>query len=276
MSAAEPYYDSDERGRPIVGDLVDVWKFRRLLGLLVTRDLTVRYKRSQLGAWWTLLNPILTSAVLWMVFSKIFKLSGTSEPYIVYLLAGVLVMTNFTQAVVAVGSSVVNSAAILKKVYVPPSIFAFSAAFAAGSNLMLGLVPLLILQLVTGAGIPWTAPLAVVPLLFTVLLITGLGLLVAAAAVRFYDVLDLVPVLLQLWTYITPTFYRVEIVPERYLWLVKSNPLFSLLNSFRDLIYRGHIPATWQLLVGLGSGGLSFLVGIYVFRRAWKRLVVMM
>lgn len=270
-------YDSDQTRRPIATELSNLWKYRGLLKLLVTRDLTVRYKRSTLGVWWTLLNPLLTMAVLWVVFSQFFRFEiPGGVPYIVYLLSGILLITFFAQGVIATGSSIVNSASILSKVFVPAEVFSMSAAIAALVNFGISLIPLMVIQIVTGVGVPWTVLLVPVPALFMLLLVAGLGLLVASAAVYFYDVLDLTAVLTQLVGYLTPTFYPISIVPDRFLPFIYSNPLYSYLVVFRGFMYEGVFAPGWTFIVMIGSSVIILLLGVWVFTRSWKNLVVML
>lgn len=271
---ATTYYDSAQVRRPLITEFRNFWSYRGLLRLLVTRDLTVRYKRSILGVWWTLLNPLLTTAIMWLVFGKLFgSRFATGEPYVVYLLGGVLLMTFFSQGMLSTGAAITNASGILSKVYVPAEVFSLSTAVAAGVNLTIGLVPLLVVQLITGVGIPWTALLVPIPALAMLALVTGLGLLVASAAVYFYDILDITRVAVQLVYYLTPVFWPISIIPDRFLPFVKANPLFSYVDMFRDVIYRGNLPQLWELAVVVGSALGILALGVWVFSKGWKNLV---
>ncbi|MGI8513886.1 MAG: ABC transporter permease [Acidimicrobiia bacterium] len=244
--------------------------------LLVNRELSVRYKRSSLGVWWTLLNPLLTTAIMWVVFAQIFqdRFGATGdEPYVVYLLAGVLFFAFFSQGLVATGSAITGSASILTKVYVPAEVFSFATALAGVANFAISLAPLLIVQLIAGVGIPWTILLSPVPVVAMLALVTGLGMLVAAAAVRFYDVIELTRVLVLLLTYATPVFYPISIIPDRFLGVVYANPLFSYLEVFRSLFYRGEIPPLWQWAMVVGSALVALGLGVWAFSRSWRNLV---
>jgi len=247
------------------------------LRLLVNRELSVRYKRSSFGVWWTLLNPILTTAIMWVVFSQIFGQGrfgvSSDEPYVVYLLAGVLFFTFFSQGLLATGSAITGSASILTKVYVPAEVFSFATALAGVANFAISLAPLLVVQLIAGVGIPWTILLSPVPVVAMLALVTGLGMLVAAAAVRFYDVIELTRVLVILLTYATPVFYPISIIPERFLSFVYANPLFSYLEVFRSLFYRGEIPPLWQWAMVVGSALVALGLGVWAFSRSWRNLV---
>jgi ABC-type polysaccharide/polyol phosphate export permease len=272
-------YDSDVRRRPLVTEFQNFWRFRGLIRLLVVRDLTVRYKRSVLGVWWTILNPMLTIAVLWIVFSNFFGRGGQldfNEPYVVYLTAGILIATYFSQGVIAAGSAIVNSRGVLIKMYIPPEIFSLAAGVAAATHFCLSLIPLFLLILLLGPGIPWTVLLIPIPLVFMLMLVTGLGLLIASAAVFFRDVLDITRVLTQLLNYLIPTFWTIDFIAEapKALALVKANPVYSFLVVFRTWSYGGVMPPTWNLLMMAGSAIIALTVGVYVFSRNWRRVVV--
>jgi len=271
---ATTYYDSAQVRRPLITEFQNFWSYRGLLKLLVTRDLTVRYKRSILGVWWTLLNPLLTTAIMWFVFGKLFASRfATGEPYVVYLLPGVLLMMFFSQGMIATGAAITNASGILSKVYVPAEVFSLSTAVAAGVNLVIGLVPLLIIQLIMGVGIPWTAVFVPIPVLAMLALVTGLGLLVASAAVYFYDILDITRVVVQLVYYLTPVFWPMTIIPERFRPFVKANPLFSYVDMFRDVVYRGVLPQLWELAMVIGTALGILALGVWVFSRSWKNIV---
>lgn len=271
------YYDSAQARRPLVSELRNFWDYRGLIQLLVVRDLTVRYKRSALGVWWTLLNPLLTSAVLWIIFSNFFRFEIDEAPYVVFLLSGILLATSFAQGVNAAGSAIVNSSGVLSKVHVPAEVFSFASALASGVNLLITVVPLLIIQAVhPQAIVPWTVVLVVIPTLALVMLVAGLGLLVASAAVYFYDVLDLTNVLIQLVTYLIPTFYPLSIVPDRFLVFIRVNPLLAYLRVFRGFVFEGTFAAPVEFAV-MGATSLTVLaLGVWVFSRSWQKLVVLL
>jgi ABC-type polysaccharide/polyol phosphate export permease len=99
---------------------------------------------------------------------------------------------------------------------------------------------------------------------------------VAAAAVYFYDVLDISNVLVSLLGYLTPTFYPIDIVPESLRWLVYANPLYSYLAVFRGFVYEGSFPPAWNFAVMALTSALVLLLGAWVFSRSWKNLVVLL
>jgi ABC-type polysaccharide/polyol phosphate export permease len=268
-------YDSDAPRRPLIDEFSNFWQQRALIRLLVTSDLTVRYKRSILGVWWTLLGPFLTTLVMWMVFSQIFRRSGQDVPFIVYLLSGVLLIsTFFSQGVLATGASLVSSGGILSKMRVPGEIFAATAAVAAAVNFLIGLIPLAFVMAFTRTPFKWTWVLIPIPTFFMLLLVIGLGMLVAAAAVHWYDVLEFVRIIIMLSVWLVPTFYPLDIIPEWALPIVKANPLYSYLVVFRFYVYGGGLIEPWHYAMMVGSALALLVLGVWVFSRSWRNLVV--
>ncbi|MFO7547443.1 MAG: ABC transporter permease [Acidimicrobiia bacterium] len=270
-----PVYDSSQTRTPLLTEFRNFIAYRGLIRLLVVRDLTTRYKRSVLGVWWTLLNPLLTTAILFLVFGIVIgsRFGETTEPYVLYLLSGVIMMTFFTQGFLATGTAITGASSILSKVYVPAEVFAFSTAISAAVNFLITMTALLVVQLAVGVGVPWTMLLTPVPILGMLALVTGLGLVLASAAVYFFDVLDLTRVLVQLLYYMTPVFWTLDILPERFQPFMKANPLFAYLEMFRDLAYRGTMPETWMWVMVVGTA-VGFLgLGVWMFGKTWKTLV---
>lgn len=265
-------YDSATPRRSIVDPFLNIWERRSLIGLLVARDLTVRYKRSVLGVWWTVLNPLFTSVVFWFVFSNIFTRLGEGEaPFIVYLLSGTLLISSFfAQGSIAGGNSLLESRGILSKIRVPGEVFAVTAAVAAAVNFLIGLIILAAIQLLTGWGIPWTAILVPIPAVAMLFFVTGFGMLIASAAIHFYDVIDFTRVLLALVVWLVPTFYPIDIVPENLQVLIKVNPLYSYLEIFRGFMYEGLFPPRWTFVYMAVSSILMLLLGVWVFSKSWK------
>jgi ABC-2 type transport system permease protein len=272
----EGVYDSAHRESPVARELRELWSRRGLLRLLVARDVVLRYKRSLLGVWWALLNPLLRLGVIWLVMASVFRPRLPGVPYLVYLFSGIVVITFFDQAVVSAGSSIVTSSGILTQLYVPPLSFAVSAVLAAGVTLLVGLIPMGLVQLATGVGIPWTMLLLPIPLLSLAALAAGFGLMLASLAVRFYDAIDMSAILLQLLAFATPTFYPIEAIPASFRWIIELNPLTQIVMLFRAYAYQGQL-GSWQTILACGgSSALVLALGILVFARTWTKAAVLL
>ncbi len=271
-------YDSARRSRLVIDEVKNLWEYRELFRLLVVRDVLLKYKRSVLGVWWTLLNPLLTMTILWLVFSRLFRyaVGTTGVPYVIYLLAGVVVIVFFSQAVMATAGSILNNADVLARVHVPAEVFSLAAATAAAVNFALSLAPLFIFQIALGVSIRWTALLIPLFVIATLALAAGLGLMIASLAVRFHDTLNLTEILLQLFTYMTPVFYPVAIVPGRFRLIIDLNPLAHYLSLFRNMVYGGRLISSWDVVIVLGVSTLTLSVGAWIFARGWRTAAVML
>lgn len=270
-------YDSAARTRIFRDTFLALWKHRELIQILVKRDIAVRYKRSSLGLLWTLLNPLLTSLVLWFVFITIFSArlpDGTQ--FAPYLLAGVLTVTFFTQGFNQAADSIAQGAGILTKVYVPPQVFAFAGAISNAVNFLFGLVALAFISLITGDGISIQAPLTIIMMACMLMYVTGLGLMIAILYIRYDDTRSIIAILISFMMYLSPIFYPKEILSSHMLTIVNANPLTSYLDVFRHVFSNtGTATINDWLYMGISSA-LIFIIGIRVFTRAWPKTVVML
>ncbi len=270
-------YDSEARGKVFADTFRAFWDYRELIVLLVRRDITVRYKRSFLGLLWTLLNPLLTSLVLWFVFIEIFSArlpDGTQ--FAPYLLAGVLLVTFFTQGFNQAADSIAQGSGILMKIYVPPQVFAFAGALSNAVNFCFGLFALAFVSLITGDGMSWAFPLTIVVIVCMLVYVTGLGLLVAVIYVRYDDTRSIISILISFMMYLSPIFYPKEILNETMLRVVNANPLTSYLDVFR-YVFSNTGSVSWADWVYMSVFSIVILfIGIRSFAKAWPRTVVMM
>ncbi len=257
---------------PAAASLRNLLGYRDLVWTLVARDLKVRYRRSALGFLWTMLQPLLTMLVLYVVFSSIFRFQTGLPNYPVYALAGILFWNFFSQSIVASMNSLRANALLVQKLPVPLAVFPLASVISGMVNLGLALVPLFGVLLVTGH--PVTPALLFLPVAIAIaaLFTLGAGLLLSPLAVFFSDVVELVGVFLMLLMYLTPTFYPMTIVPERFRWLVRFNPVRSILEVFRDPIYNGKIPPLSHFTVAAILTLVALAIGAFTFRRSSHRI----
>jgi len=257
-------YDSSERGTPPVEELRAILKYRHLLTQFVRRDILTRYKRSVLGVAWTMLNPLGTMLILTIVFSRAF--GGSQSGYAAYVLSGLIAWNFFAQSTNAASLHLVWGGSLIKKIYIPRTIFAVSATGTGLVNLLLSLVPLLIVMLIVHVPIRPTVLLVPIPILFLVMFSLGLGLLISTIAVYFTDVVEMYSIVLMAWMYLTPIIYSEEILPEMYrLWIVRLNPMYHLIELFRAPMYEGRVPTLSEFLISGAIALVTLLAGWLVF-----------
>jgi ABC-2 type transport system permease protein len=250
--------------------MLRLYDYRDLVAALVARDLKVRYRRSAIGFVWTMLQPLLMMVVFQLIFSSLFRFKIDNYP--VYALAGVLFWNFFSQSILASMNSLKGNAQLLQKLPVPKAVFPIATTISGVVNLAFALVPLLGLLLVTGHPIGPALLFLPVAIVLSALFTLGAGLLLSPLAVFFHDVVELVGVLLTVLMYMTPIFYPMTIVPERYRFLVRFNPVRSILEVFRDPIYFGKVPPVSHLAVCLTVTALALAIGAFAFRRASDRI----
>ena len=237
-----------------------------LLLNLVRRDLTVRYKRSIIGFFWTMLNPLLLMIILTIVFSTIFRFEGIDH-FETYFLSEYLVFGFFAQTTVTSMASLSWNGALMKRVRVPKSIFAISTTISGLINLALSYIPLFAIMLALGAPIRPSVLFLPVSFLIISMFTLGVSLLLSALAVYFEDVQHMYQVATIGLMYLTPIIYPISIVPYRWLWVIRVNPLTQLFKLAREPVYNGVLPSAHVLSASLAVSVIALVMGWVVFNR---------
>lgn len=257
-----PVYDSSQRGLPAMEELRELYRYRNLVFQTVRRNIVVRYKRSVLGIAWTMLNPLGTTLILSFVFSRVF---GGAASYAVYVLSGLTCWTFFAQATNDAMHSLIWGGGLIKRIYIPRTVFAVSAVVTGLVNIALAMVPLLFIMLFTGVKPQWSLLILPVPALFLAMFALGVGLMLSAVAIYFVDVTEMYTILLTAWFYLSPVIYKKDFLPEGYAWIVQLNPMYYLINLFRTPIYEGVLPSLQQFLVAGAIALVTLLAGWFIF-----------
>jgi ABC-2 type transport system permease protein len=252
-------------GVSLLEEARDLLAHEHLLRSLVMRDLTVRYKRSVLGVFWTMLNPLLLMLILTIVFSAFFRFA--IKHFEVYFLSEYLPWIFFSQTTVNSMASMAWNGPLMKRVRIPKSIFAVAATLSGIANLAISCIPLAIIMLIKSA--PFSIAIVFLPLSFLILgaFTLGVSLALSSLSVYFADIKETYQVAVVGLMYLTPIFYPMSIVPEKYLWLVRLNPLVHLLQIVRDPIYYGRFPTTLDLMISSIWAIAALISGWLVFRR---------
>ena len=246
-------------------ELRDISRSAHLLRNLVHRDITIRYKRSVLGFFWTMLHPLLLALILMMVFSTVFRFAVPR--YELYVLAALLPWTFFAQTTVGSMASLAWNGSLMKRVRVPKSIFALSTVIAGLVNLTLAYIPLVLIMLLRGAPITPAFAFLPVSLLILALFTYGVSLTLSALAVYFVDVREMFNVALTALMYFTPVIYPIEVVPERFRRFFALNPLMYFMEIVRAPVHDGVLPSMHALSIAGASALVAVVVGWTVFRR---------
>lgn len=253
--------------------IASLYKKRALVWVLVGRELKARYRGTVVGYFWSLLNPLLLLSVYTVVFTFVIPARVASPaPYPLFLFAGLLPWVFFTGALLDAAVVLPDNGPLLKKVMVEPEVFPAVTVLSHAVHHLLALPVLLVgvvlASLILGHAFPWTLFLLPVVVLLWLTTIFGLAMGVAALAVHFRDLKDLLHNLFTLWFFLTPIIYTADVVPTGVLRrLVLANPMTPLVTAYRLLAVEGQLPTVatwgWCVLVAL----VSLLLGCWVFGR---------
>ncbi|MBA4701146.1 MAG: ABC transporter permease [Ruminococcus sp.] len=247
-------------------------KFNPLLGELVARDIKIKYRRSVLGVFWTLLNPLCMMIILSIVFSNLFKFDIENFP--LYILSGQVIFNFYSDSTSGAMSSIIGSAALIKKVYVPKYLFVISRVFSSFINLMASFTALLIVMVATRTELHWTVFLVPIPLFLLVLFSLGIGLALAAITVKFRDIMHLYNVFVTALLYLTPVIYPMSILPPWLYKVVMLNPITNILMMFRDVMLENTIFNMTSLIIAILESLLSLGVGLYIFYKNQDQFIL--
>ncbi|WP_370618814.1 ABC transporter permease [Mumia sp. Pv 4-285] len=245
-----------------------IWGARKILLLLIRRDLKVRYANSVLGYVWTVLDPLLMSLVYWAIFSLLFPRDVPGDdPYIVFLLAGMLPWQWFNSSVSQASKALRSSSRLVRSTNLPREIWVLRVVASNGVEFLLALPVLAGFLLATQTPLHWnmliTFPLA---MLIMAVLLAGVGLGLSVLTVLVPDLQRLVAIFLRLFFYASPVLYSVTRLPEDLRWVYVANPVADILQLFRAGIYP-HYLEWWHVGYAAAMSLLVLAVGWWLFAR---------
>jgi lipopolysaccharide transport system permease protein len=248
-------------------NLAELWRHRELIYFMIWRDIAVRYKQTALGAAWAVLQPFATMVVFSLFFGKLAESATPEVPYPLFVFAGLLPWIFFANAITSAGQSVVTLHSLVTKVYFPRLIIPMGAVGASLLDFAIAFVMLLGIMLFYGVLPGWGLLWAPLPALGLVLLSVGVGALLAALTVAYRDFRFVLPFMVQLWMFATPSIYLpVDRLDPTWTWLLPLNPAYGLIANFR-LAVLSRPPELYSLAVSATTGVLLMLAGCFYFRQ---------
>jgi lipopolysaccharide transport system permease protein len=263
--------------------LKDVWNYRDLLWLLVRRDFVSFYKQTVLGPVWFFIQPIFTTIIFTIIFSRIAKLSTNDSPPVLFYMAGSIAWNYFADCLNKTSTVFRDNSNIFGKVYFPRLIMPLSIVF---SNLVkfavqFGLFIIIFLfyalqhYYFNGVKVApnWYALLFPVVILLMAILGLGLGLIITALTTKYRDLTFVVTFGMQLMMYVTPVVYPLSFAPAKYRALIALNPMSGLIETFRygflgtGQFYPGAF--AYSIVASL----LFFVLGLVIFNKVEKNFV---
>lgn len=232
---------------------------------LVTREIKRKYARSYLGILWSVLNPLLSMAVLSLIFTTIFKRSIENFP--IYYLTGQIMWSLFSTATSTSMTAIVDNKLLMMKVKLSKQTFITARVLTAVVNFGYSLIAYVLMMLVFRVDPSLSMLLVIVDVLFLVLFSMGLSYVLATLYVFFADIHHLYTVVLTLWMYASALFYPVDSLSQVMRTIVEINPVYAYIDFARECVLQGTCPEPmrWLQIILWGVG--SFTCGYLVFRK---------
>lgn len=285
MTQIAPVPDLDGFVRPGQGaGLIDVFRRRYLLSLLVRKEVQVRYRGSVLGWMWSYVKPITQFLVFFVALGVFLQLNGTIPNYPVYLFSGLVVINLFSESFSNGTKSLVDNAPLIKKIYLPRELFPVSSTLVAFINFLPQALVLAVVCLLTGWHPNGLQLLGIaLGVLIIVLLAMGLSLFFGSINVSFRDAQNFVELILLVATWASPVLYQwttvAEVLPDWMMVIYQLNPVTAAVELMHAGFWypttEGQVPMPPNLwffgLCALVTSSVLLVIGQLVFRRLERR-----
>jgi len=246
-------------------DLREAWEHRELLAFLAWRDIKVRYKQTLLGGMWAILQPLVAMFIFAGVLTRVTSLRSDGPPYALFVYAGLVPWTFFTNAISLSGNSLLGSEQMIRKTYFPRVLIPLAIILALGLDMLISFGFLAVLMLYyrwpITLGILWLPAFVLGAFLAS----SGLGLFLSAMNVRYRDIKYVIPFFTQMALFVTPVIYPMRYVPSKFKALFALNPMTGIVEGFRHALLGTTV--SWNLMAGsLAISAALFIAGLYCFR----------
>lgn len=249
--------------------LKEVWQYRNMIGNLVKKDLTGRYKGSVLGFLWTLINPLFQLIIYTVLFTII--LPTEIDNYAIFLFVA-LVPWLFCSTSILVGAEcVMQNSGLVQKIYFPRIVLPIISVTSNFVNMLLTFIIVFASLFVTGVGVTPVVILLPIVMIIEYLFVLGLVILFSSLTVYFRDLSHILGIVVMGWMYLTPVLYPIDKVPEGLQVFMSFNPMAGIVMSYRDILYNKTMPNFGHLgWIALASV-ILIVIGFVVFQRLQKR-----
>lgn len=213
----------------------ELWLNRQLLLILSKRDISVRYKQTLLGVAWSVLRPLMTMIIMVFVFSLVAKLEGDPGiPYPLMVLAGLTIWTFFANTFTQISNSILINSNLVSKVYFPRLLMPLSSVAVGFVDFMISFTIFLVFTVISGYPLSWNILYLPAFVVLTFVISLGFGLFFAVLNVRFRDIGQLIPFIIQVGFYICPIAYTSRLVKGQWFEkFYKLNPIVGIIDGFK-------------------------------------------
>jgi lipopolysaccharide transport system permease protein len=249
-------------------DWQELWRYRELFYFFTWRDVKIKYKQTVIGFAWAILQPLLMMIVFTFFFGRALNIPSQDLPYPIFVFSGLLIWNTFASGLSSAANSMVNNAAIIKKIYFPRLVIPVSAILVALFDFVMAFILFIALLIYYRQSVAWSAvwcwPLAIA---ISVLATLGPGSWLAALNIKYRDFRYVIPFLVQILFFLTPVIYPVSMLNYKWLqYVLVLSPIYAAVELFRFPL-TGIFPDITMVSISLCSGILLLVVGLLYFKR---------
>lgn len=253
--------------RPFWLDVKEIWRYRDLFWLLARRNIVTRYRQSVVGIGWAVITPLLSTLIFTVIFGRVAGISSDGAPYPLFVFTALLPWTYFSGALSAATGSVVGNGALVQKVYFPRMLLPFVGVVTGLVELVIQFVTLFLLMAWFGYALGPNAVFILAFLLLAIVTALSVGLWLTALNVKYRDVGQAIPFVLQAWMWLSPIVYPSQQISDRLRPLYGLNPMVGVIEGFRWSLL-GSVTPDWSMMAVSAAVVCSLLVGgVYYFRK---------
>lgn len=240
-------------------------KGSEILRALVTKELKVKYKRSVLGIFWSLITPVALTGIYLFVFIYIYQVP--KKDYIIILLSGLLPWNFFNMSILAATPCLVENGPLIRKVYFPRVLLPLATVLSNLFNFLIALSILVVMVAVSGRPVWAQLHWLVLAVVLQTALCAGLAQFLSISNVYFRDIQQLITILMLVLFFATPIVYEFGDVPEPFSSFIIANPLTPIMEMYRAALVHARSPQLWMVGLGVGQVGAVLALGQWMFRR---------
>lgn len=247
------------------------WKNRSLIWRMTYKELTDRYAGSSLGLFWALFYPLFLVGLYTIIFTFIFRVrinQGTPLEYSLFAVVGLVAWIVIQEGLIKSTNSITGNASLVKQVIFPMDILPITGILTSFVTLMMGFVIYLLIAIFSHLGIiSWIDFLLPLVILVHFIFSAGIGWILAALAVYFRDLKEIMSMVLLIGMFLTPVLYQDNTIPQAFRWPILINPMTHLINMYRDVLYYGQINHPWSFVIFISLSIIIFLGGFKFFQK---------
>lgn len=249
-------------------DLKEIWDYRELFFVFTLRDLKIRYRQTILGVLYVIFQPLVSMVVFTIFFGNLAKIPSGNLPYSIFVMIGLVFWNFFSGSLSRASNSMLENEEIITKVYFPKVILPLSAIFIFFVDFIINFIVLLLFAAVLGYIPNWTIfiilPLSII---LTAITATGIGLFLASINVKYRDVRNILPYLIQIMLFLSPIIYPISIMSARNRYIMALNPITSVVEAMRQVYSKNFSLNPSIMFISIMSSITLLFIGLWYFRR---------